>query len=266
MPRIVAYFGCELMFRIAAYFGWDFFRSRVWWDSSLIRCGWHPKIIEGGHHPTHAPSSILPPCWNQYVETSENLHLNRVNTVTVSNSLNIFEDTTHAGNKGETMPAIMKCSPLLSYIASCGPLSLSDHFLTGQLMPRVTRRWPAPRWLADTFVPRNLQFEACHCLWSQILSHLGQFLYSRVDIEIYQDDEMLNFCFRASLKDKHHRISSFIRHIHIFRFLVPFLFFGPCTLLPSLSLLDSQIALFDTFWLFNQTLNRFWKLFNSMFN
>ena len=158
MPRIVAYFGCELMFRIAAYFGWDFFRSRVWWDSSLIRCGWHPKIIEGGHHPTHAPSSILPPCWNQYVEISENLHLNRVNTVTVSNSLNIFEDTTHAGNKGETMPAIMKCSPLLSYIASCGPLSLS---LTTSWQGSWCQGWRAAGQHQDDS-PTPLSLETCN--------------------------------------------------------------------------------------------------------
>ena len=114
------------MLRITAYFVWDIFPSHIWQDSSLIRSGWHPEIIEGGQ-PEHTP---LPPPHPVYFQCK------------------FSEDTTKIMKKSE----IMKCNPLPSW----HPAPLSDHFLTAQLMPRVTRG-PASRWLADT-----LSLETCN--------------------------------------------------------------------------------------------------------
>ena len=131
-------------------------------------------------HWIHGYTSPLPHSSTKMCVWNQHKHL-KVNTVTVSCSLssrtavpapvyfkceNYFEGTTETVNKRE----IMRCNPSHPAIlpSLSLSLSLSDHFLTAQLMPRVTRR-PAPRWLVDTFVPWNLQFEACHCLWSKIV-------------------------------------------------------------------------------------------------
>ena len=63
-------------------------------------------------------------------------------------------------------------------------LSLSDHFLTGPAMPRVTRR---PRW---RWAPTPLSSQTCNLghvtAYGKKLSHMGQLLFNQANFEIFQ--------------------------------------------------------------------------------
>ena len=167
-----------------------------------------PHWIHG--HTSPLPHSSTKMCvWNQHK------HL-KVNTVTVSCSLSAYFQCEHIlksplklGTQGKSWGATPSHSPSPS--------------LTTSWQPSWCQGWRAGQHQDDWST--LLSLETCNLrhvtAYGQKLSHLGQFLCTRADIEIYHGNELLNFYFRAILGD-------LVYH--------PLLSFGPCLLFTFLGL------------------------------